>query len=355
ISIFLADPKFSSPISNVTISVGREAVLTCKVHDLNSYKVAWLRVDTQTILTIQNHVITKNHRISISQTEHRIWQLRIRDVRDTDRGWYMCQINTDPMKSQVGYLDVVVPPDIVDKETSHDIVVEEGHNATLICTATGLPPPIITWRREKEKPILASGNKEVYSIEGQFLFLKNVQRHQMGAYLCIASNGIPPTVSKRVLLVVNFAPTIWTPNEIIYAQPGQKILLECISESYPTSVNYWLKDKEIIQGGTYESVTLENIFRIVMKLTIRPIKPEDFGEYKCVAKNSLGESSKIITILERRREDVFLTARASEVIDGNNLANYQHDISTSSSLKYSKELLNSIIILSFIFFSISIV
>lgn len=70
-------------------------------------QVAWLRVDTQTILTIQSHVITKNHRIGITHSENRIWQLRIRDVRETDRGWYMCQINTDPMKSQTGFLDVV--------------------------------------------------------------------------------------------------------------------------------------------------------------------------------------------------------------------------------------------------------
>lgn len=91
----------------MTVPVGREAVLTCLVHDLGTYKVAWLRVDTQTILTIQNHVITKNHRIGITYTEKRIWQLRIKDVKETDRGWYMCQINADPMKSQTGYLDVV--------------------------------------------------------------------------------------------------------------------------------------------------------------------------------------------------------------------------------------------------------
>lgn len=73
----------------------------------HSLQVAWLRVDTQTILTIHSHVITKNHRIGVTHSEHRTWYLHIRDVRETDRGWYMCQINTDPMKSQVGYLDVV--------------------------------------------------------------------------------------------------------------------------------------------------------------------------------------------------------------------------------------------------------
>jgi hypothetical protein len=52
-------------------------------------------------------VITKNHRIGVTHSDHRIWYLHVREVRETDRGWYMCQINTDPMKSQVGYLEVV--------------------------------------------------------------------------------------------------------------------------------------------------------------------------------------------------------------------------------------------------------
>lgn len=35
-----ADPNFSAPISNVTVPVGREAILTCVVQDLVSYKVS---------------------------------------------------------------------------------------------------------------------------------------------------------------------------------------------------------------------------------------------------------------------------------------------------------------------------
>lgn len=35
------DPKFSAPIANVTAAVGREAILTCQVIDLGSYKVIW--------------------------------------------------------------------------------------------------------------------------------------------------------------------------------------------------------------------------------------------------------------------------------------------------------------------------
>lgn len=53
-----------------------------------------------------------------------------------------------------------VPPDIVDVQTSHDMMVQEGDNVTLRCGAIGSPSPTIEWRREKGKPILSVGSKE---------------------------------------------------------------------------------------------------------------------------------------------------------------------------------------------------
>uniref|UniRef100_T1GS18 Immunoglobulin I-set domain-containing protein n=1 Tax=Megaselia scalaris TaxID=36166 RepID=T1GS18_MEGSC len=34
-------------------------------------------------------------------------------------------------------------------------------------------------------------------VEGERLILTNVQRTDMGGYRCVASNGVPPAVSKR--------------------------------------------------------------------------------------------------------------------------------------------------------------
>lgn len=54
----------------------------------------------------------------------------------------------------------LVPPDIVDYETSTDMVVAEGRNVTLRCSATGSPAPNITWRREDGQLIhLGSGER----------------------------------------------------------------------------------------------------------------------------------------------------------------------------------------------------
>ncbi|XP_055388080.1 limbic system-associated membrane protein [Condylostylus longicornis] len=294
-----ADPKFSEPIANVTVAVGREAVLTCLVQDLGSFKVAWLRVDTQTILTIQNHVITKNHRVGITYSEHKIWQLRIKDIRESDKGWYMCQINTDPMKSQTGYLDVVVPPDILDYPTSTDMVVREGSNVTLRCAANGSPEPTITWRREGGEPIELPNGDFVSSVEGPYLVIPRVKRQHMGAYLCIASNGVPPSVSKRIILIVHFPPMIFVQNQLIGAVEGKQTMLECQSEAFPKSINYWTREKgEIVPpGGQFTTnITEHSDYRVTMRLFIAPITQHELGSYRCVAKNSLGDTDGTIKL-----------------------------------------------------------
>lgn len=47
-----------------------------------------------------------------------------------------------------------VPPDIINEESSSDLAVQEGEDATLICKATGNPQPRVTWRREDGEMIL---------------------------------------------------------------------------------------------------------------------------------------------------------------------------------------------------------
>ncbi|KAK2585130.1 hypothetical protein KPH14_008637 [Odynerus spinipes] len=313
-SFFISDPNFKEPIANVTAPVGREAILSCVVQDLAGYKVAWLRVDTQTILTIANHVITKNHRIAVSHSDHRTWFLHIREVRESDRGWYMCQINTDPMKSQIGYLQVVVPPDILDNETSTDMVIREGSDVTLRCSATGSPVPNIIWRREDGQQILLGNGEKVTNVEGPHFNITKVNRLHMGSYLCIASNGVPPSVSKRIMLIVHFPPMIWVPNQLVGVQEGQLMTLECLSEAYPKSINYWTRDNDKIvpQGGKYEPVLLDNAYKVHMKLTIHSVSASDYGSYKCVSRNSLGDTDGSISVYGKLRQN-----SGNNILEGN--------------------------------------
>lgn len=52
-------------------------------------------------------------------------------------------------------------------------------------------------------------------------------------------------------------------------------------------------------GGNYEPILNESIYKIDMTLRIRSIGPADYGAYKCVAKNSLGETDSTIKVYSK--------------------------------------------------------
>lgn len=117
-----------------------------------------------------------------------------------------------------------MPPTIVEQETSGDMVVREGSNVTLKCSAKGYPEPYLMWRREDGKEMFIGGEYgksvtssvdnhgrpshppspllSVNAVDGQSLQISRVSRLHMTAYLCVASNGVPPSISKRVQLRV---------------------------------------------------------------------------------------------------------------------------------------------------------
>ncbi|KAF9823992.1 hypothetical protein SFRURICE_020258 [Spodoptera frugiperda] len=94
------EPEFLSPLENLTVAQGRDVHFTCTVNHLGTYKVAWIKSDTKTILAIHTHMVTLNPRLSVTHNGHNTWKLYISNVEPKDSGTYMCQINTDPMMSQ---------------------------------------------------------------------------------------------------------------------------------------------------------------------------------------------------------------------------------------------------------------
>lgn len=58
-------------------------------HELQA---AWLRVEDKGILTIHDHIITRNYRINLIHSEERQFTLVIKNVQPSDAGGYMCQV-----------------------------------------------------------------------------------------------------------------------------------------------------------------------------------------------------------------------------------------------------------------------
>ncbi|KAK3887632.1 hypothetical protein Pcinc_008336 [Petrolisthes cinctipes] len=155
------------------------------------------------LLTIDKTTITLIPRFRVTRDDHSTWTLHIQDVHPEDTGYYVCQVNMEPVINQVGYLQVVVPPQFVDESSSPSHVsVQESHDVRLVCRATGVPKPTIRWTREDTLPITTAKGTKVDQIDSMELLLKGVTRKDMGAYLCIARNKVPPSISKRIVLEV---------------------------------------------------------------------------------------------------------------------------------------------------------
>ncbi|XP_076356146.1 lachesin-like isoform X2 [Tachypleus tridentatus] len=297
-------PDFAGPIPNVTTAVSRDAVLECFVENLGMYKVAWIKMDTQTLLTIDMNVITRDPRIKVSNNNMRQWFLHIKKVKEEDRGYYMCQINTEPMISITGYLDVMVPPIIIEDGTSSDTIADEMSKVSLRCQATGYPTPKIFWRREDQKDISVvsyTGRRfSVSKVEGEYLNISQITREEMGAYLCIATNGIPPSVSKRIMLEVNFRPKIRVPNQLVGANVGSQVILKCNVQAWPRPLTSWVRHKGviIINSNMYHLIEENDSYNTYMSLKIKHLSEADFGSYKCVARNSFGEKEGFIRLYE---------------------------------------------------------
>ncbi|XP_065094291.1 lachesin isoform X3 [Ochlerotatus camptorhynchus] len=308
------EPDFVYPLENVTVAKGRDATFTCVVNNLGGYRVsgdstsarvAWIKADAKAILAIHEHVITNNGRLSVTHNDYNTWTLVIRNVKMEDRGLYMCQVNTDPMKMQTAFLEVVIPPDIVYEETSGDMMVPEGGSAKLVCKARGYPKPKIIWRREDGREIIARngthGKMKAMLVEGEMLSLTKVTRSEMGAYMCIASNGVPPSVSKRMKLQVHFHPLIQVPNQLVGAPLGTDVTLICNVEASPKAINYWQREngEMIISNDRYSMNENESsMYAVQMTLVIQKLHKADMGGYKCISKNSIGDAEGTIRLYE---------------------------------------------------------
>ncbi|XP_011503875.1 PREDICTED: lachesin-like [Ceratosolen solmsi marchali] len=121
----------------------------------------------------------------------------------------------------------------------------------------------------------------------------------MGAYLCIASNGVPPTVSKRIIVDVEFSPMIWVPNQLVGAPSGTNVTIDCHTEAHPRAISYWMFNSSmVLSTDKYATENEENSYRTHMRLTIKNLQSGDFGNYRCISKNSLGETEGSIRLYE---------------------------------------------------------
>ena len=90
---------------------------------------------------------------------------------------------------------------------------------------------------------------------------------------------------------------IWVPNQLVGAPAGTDVTIDCHTEAHPRAIIYWVYNSVmVLPSKKYVIDYEENSYRAYMKLTIKSLQEGDFGNYRCISKNSLGETEGSIRV-----------------------------------------------------------
>ncbi|XP_066025260.1 fibroblast growth factor receptor 3 [Pocillopora verrucosa] len=139
-------------------------------------------------------------------------------------------------------------------------MVTEGDNVTLMCSASGIPPPVVSWM----KP---DGHRH----SGYMLNVVNINRSQAGEYKCEVSNECG-NATETSTIDVQYASRITNISGEQIVNNGGVVSLFCLAEGNPKPMITWTK--------------VADNSRVNFPLTIRG--SQDEGLYRCTAENGVG-------------------------------------------------------------------
>ena len=94
----------------VNATSGETAYLRCRVRDLGSNTVVWLRERDLHILTYDVFTYTSEDQFeSLHSNDSDEWVLKIRHSQAKDSGTYACQVSSEPYISQDYHLNIIIP------------------------------------------------------------------------------------------------------------------------------------------------------------------------------------------------------------------------------------------------------
>jgi len=304
-------PQIMSVSQVLKLESGETARFPCQVSNLGPVVLIWkhgTRVLTAGVGALAMHV-KKDDRISLVGTD-----LVIVNVSQSDAGSYTCELDTDDITPlAVSHaLQILVPPELTRHPGSGELVVKKGSTVSLKCQASGFPTPQISW--SKRNGLLDSGRKFV---EGTVYTMHNISQYQSGVYICQASNGVGYPVVQHINLTVLYSPEVSAELSVVHTGVGYSVSLSCIVGANPEATVRWYRKSLLLES--------DNNFLIESKGTlhtfiIRKVSSDHFGQFTCLASNSLGREAAQVEVTGLPHAPVFQSGILSKSSNSHHLS-----------------------------------
>ncbi|XP_076455301.1 hemicentin-1-like isoform X2 [Babylonia areolata] len=220
-------------------------------------------------------------------------RLVISDAREEDDGEYMCVAsNIGGNATYILNLDVLVPPKLSlsrDSDRRRNFTVVQGRRVVLPCSIEGDPPPSYSWFKDGS-PISPVDVHYFVRQDGSLeIFSADVQ--DTAAYKCVASN-VAGEVEKDMFLFVQVGPQLEGPEEEKFeVMQGESILLPCEISGTPRPTVQWRQNFSPFNPQAARFQFHET------GLYIQNAQVDDKAIYECVASNTAGNVTKVITLI----------------------------------------------------------
>ncbi|KFM79606.1 Twitchin, partial [Stegodyphus mimosarum] len=185
---------------------------------------------------------------------------------------------------------------------------EDGDRLLFECIIEANPTPTISWFRD-EKPVAAQGRFKIKcDRKGDdyhcALVIDDVEEEDGGKYKVTATNNLGES---SATINLNFDTEedeeeeglpVFTGKPVIKQSPDfNSIIFECNLTADPKPTLQWFHNgKPISEGGRYKSLLKATSSGFLATLEIAQVGSADGGEYKVIAKNSVGEGSAAINL-----------------------------------------------------------
>ncbi|XP_053999257.1 cell adhesion molecule Dscam2-like isoform X2 [Hylaeus anthracinus] len=243
--------------------------------------------------------------ITVRQYDAFTSALSISTIAPAHNGTYTCRVaNGADTVAHSALLHVNVPPRWTVEPIDQNAVV--GHGVSIACQAEGFPIPTVTWKQSiGETPgdyreLGYSGTEGAGVAENGSLAIPRISRDHGGFYLCQASNGIGPGLSKLIRLTVHAGPQVSVKTRQESVRRGESVTLRCEAEGDdPLDLSWRARDSRV--DPNYDvRYTIDNrkmSGRVISELRIIQASHIDRGDYVCVATNAYGHARATIHLL----------------------------------------------------------